>query len=210
MRFCLSTARRSLSTERWRVRELVVPMGSEVLEQPLLAERARLGQAVVGLVDQAVQSSPMQEAGGAGVVEGNHVGRNQGHLDPDVLRVGQWGAQVVEVADVDGRPVGILGDHCVDEQLQSLHVGRDCGLVVGIVDPVPTDGDSRAQLQGLCVVVELLRAHWVHVCDHSVGGDVGGVQGSYGPAREQALHLLHIGLNPISGVHWGRRETCGN
>jgi hypothetical protein len=42
--------------------------------------------------------------------------RDQSSLDADVLGVGERGAQI-EIANVDGRPVGVLRNHCVDEEL---------------------------------------------------------------------------------------------
>jgi hypothetical protein len=47
-------------------------------------------QTLVSLVDGAVQRSMMKEAVQV-VIELDHVGRDQGTLDADVLGVGKWG-----------------------------------------------------------------------------------------------------------------------
>ncbi len=104
---------RLVAEEGWCVRELEVPVCGQVFEEPLLAECPRLGETVVRLVNGAVERIPVEEA--VKIVELKHVGWDQVALDADVFGVGQRGTKI-KVTDVDGRPVRVLRNHCVDEQ----------------------------------------------------------------------------------------------
>ncbi len=139
-----------------------------MLEQAFLAQRAGLGQAIMGLVNRAIQGVIAEEI--VQFVKGDDVMRDEISRNSDVFWVGEISSQI-EIGKIDCCPIGVFRNHTIQKNFDCVHLSSDCRSIIRVLYPVAADGEPCLELDA-AVSVRFLDADRAHIRDDPVLGNI--------------------------------------
>jgi hypothetical protein len=130
-----SDGARGMAEEARDMRAFHIAVSGEVSDETRLSEESGLWEPVHAFVDLE-ENGPIGEVGMKGVFL-HECCREELGWKADILRARKWGSKV-EVGDVGGHEVGIVGDDRVEKDFDNVEVSSARGHVTGVLDFVAT------------------------------------------------------------------------